>query len=146
MIVKAQKMFPLYHKTCWSGAGCKIALWHVMFPAQLAVNGGWKPTFYSKNQQCLVGSCAWNDCAMGNLVSFLEERLRNGVLDSKLVAGHLEVNLFRLGNDDVMNGMWLCHVLKHDLWGEQAQPFLLAHAACNRKLLFGNYALEFLCR
>ena len=46
---------------------------------------------------------------MGNLVSFLEERLRNGVLDSKLVAGHLEVNLFRLGKDDVLNGMWLCH-------------------------------------
>jgi len=29
-------------------------------------------------------------------------------------------------------------------FGEHAQPFLFAHAACNRKLLFGNFALEFL--
>ena len=75
---------------------------------------------------------------MGNLVSFLEERLRNGVLDSKLAAGHLEVNLFRLGKDDGMKGM---------NFGGHDQPFLLAHAACNRKLLFGNFALDyFLCR
>ena len=52
---------------------------------------------------------------MGNLVSFLEERLRNGVLDSKLVAGHLEVDLLRLGKDEVMKGMRRCHVLKYEL-------------------------------
>ena len=31
---------------------------------------------------------------MGNLGSLLEERLRNGVLDSKLVAGHVEGDFF----------------------------------------------------
>lgn len=77
---------------------------------------------------------------MGNLVSFLEERLRNGVLDSKLVAGHLEVDLLRLGKDDVLNGMRRFHVLKYELWGT-CPTFFISPCCLQQKITIWEFRI-----